>query len=124
MKITKRRLKRIIREALILEAETADTSDAEDVARAVADEYGFQDQEGQTNGIIINISQRTVDKLGDEIKAAVEENGWKILKSLIPNGGVLVHTGESAAWDAEIKKRDAAAKPAKKKSRLRSMLGL
>ena len=113
MKITKRRLKRIIREALILEAETADTSDAEDAAQAFADKYGKMGHTSKANdgSLIIHVRERLVKQFGQEIAAAVKENGWT-QEPPLANGDVFVFTTKQ-----EIK-------PPQKKTLIRRMLGI
>jgi hypothetical protein len=114
MKITKRQLRKIIREALILEAETADTSDAEDAAQAFADKYGKMGHtsKDRTDGsLIIHVRERLIKQFGQEIAAAVKENGWTT-QSVKDRGDIFVFTTKQ-----EIK-------PPQKKSLIRRMLGI
>ena len=116
MKITKRQLRRIIREEL--ETVTADASDAEDVAQTFADKYGTKEMTGggvniddRDGSLIIHIREKTAKQFGQEITKAVEENGWRLQK--FPDlRAVFVYTAKQEK------------KPTQKKSRLRSMFGI
>jgi len=118
MKITRAQLRSIIKES-INEIEAEDKS-VDKAAKAFADKYGKMGHTttASDGSLIIHVRARLLKQFGQDIDAAIKENGWTTSK--IDAG----EYGGGATGDIVVYTSGKEIKAPQKKSRFRRMLGI